>query len=171
MTEQQQQAEQQQTEQVEQQRKKRERDKKQRWRANMTPERREAVLAAERERDAARRANMTAEARATKIKKGTARRQQEARGRPFIGVDLEGAGKNAAGQQNLVLLGAAGEGFDYSPLHKEIGGCENISSVEAFEWILGLPDKKEAILVSLFFWLGRDAYLARHRHQGRRGPL
>src|SRR5438270_877505 len=58
--------------------------------------------------------------------------------------------RRPGGQQNLVLLNAEGEGFA-SSLHKGIGGCEHISSEEAFEWILSLPGKDEAILVSFFF--------------------
>src|SRR5262249_33164227 len=42
------------------------------------------------------------------------------------------------------------EGFA-SSLHKGIGRYEHISSEEAFEWILSLPGKDKAILLSYFF--------------------
>jgi hypothetical protein len=177
--------------QIEQQRR-RERNKKQRQRAAMTPQRRQAIRGADAERKQRARANMTAEARArdaarkrrasaslseeeraakrkkdaarrrrawaslseaeraAKRKKEAARNQERRRRLHFIGLDCEGAGKNAGGQQNLVLLNAEGEGFA-SSLHKGIGGRGHIESVEAFEWILSLPGKDEAILVSYFF--------------------
>src|SRR5215831_9006410 len=93
---------------------------------------------------------MTEEERAAKGKKDAKRNQEKRRQLHFIGVDCEGAGKNAGGQQNLVLLGAEGEGFS-SSLHKGIGACGHIESIEVFEWILSLPGKDEAILVSYYF--------------------
>jgi hypothetical protein len=153
------------------------RDKKRRQRGAMTAERQQAVRTADAERKQRARRNMTAdekaaervkaaarkqhawaslseEAKAAKRKKDADRKQKAHRSRRFIGVDCEGAGKNEGGQQNLVLLNAEGEGFASSQ-HKGIGGCEHIESVEAFEWILSLPSKAEANLVSYFFnWDG-----------------
>src|SRR5262249_54618989 len=110
--------------------------------------------AAKRKKDAARRrrawASLGEEKRAAKREKNAARNREKRRRLHFIGVDCEGAGTNAAGQQNLIVLGAAGEGFA-SQLHKGIGACGHFESVEAFEWILSLPGKDEAILVSYFF--------------------
>jgi hypothetical protein len=154
-------------------RRQRERNKKKRQRAAVTAERRQAVRAADAERKRHAWASLSEEVRAAKRKKdaerkrrsweslseeekATKRNKDAARNREkrqrlrFIGVDCEGAGKNAGGQQNLVLLNAEGEGFT-SSLHKGIGGCGHIESAEAFEWILSLPGKDEAILVSYFF--------------------
>jgi hypothetical protein len=152
----------------------RERDKKQRQRAAMTAERRQAARAAdaerkqrawtalsEEERDTKRRRDAERKQRAwvalsddekdTKRRKAAARNQEKRRQIPFIGVDCEGAGENARGQQNLVLMNAedAEEG-GFAPLHKGIGGCGHITSEEAFEWILSLPGRDEAILVSYY---------------------
>lgn len=125
-----------------------------RRRAAMSEEER----AAKRKEDAARRrrvwVSLSDEKKAAKRKKDADRRREKRLAIPFIGVDGEGAGKNEHGQQNLVLLNAEGEGFA-SSLHKGIGGCGHISSVEAFEWILSLPGKDEAFLVGYFF--GWDA--------------
>jgi hypothetical protein len=118
----------------------------------------EQERAAKRKSNAARKqhawGSLSEEKRAAKRKRDAARKQQAHRSRRFIGVDCEGAGENPSGQQNLVLLNAEGEGFA-SSLHKGIGRSEHISSEEAFEWILSLPGKDEAILVGYFF--GYDA--------------
>jgi hypothetical protein len=114
----------------------------------------EEEKAAKRKKKAARRqrawASLSEEERAAKRQKNRERNQEKRRQLNFIGVDCEGAGKNAGGQQNLALLGAEGKGFA-SSLHKGIGACGHIESVEAFEWILSLPGKDEAILVGYYF--------------------
>src|SRR5262249_39738458 len=114
----------------------------------------EEERAAKREKDAVRKqhawTSLSEEKKAAKRKKDAARNREKRRRLHFIGVDCEGAGKNARGQQNLVLLCAEGAGFA-SSLHKGIGGCGHIESEEAFEWILSLPGKGEAILVGYYF--------------------
>lgn len=155
------------------QRRRRSRDKKQRQRAALSEEQRQIVRAADAGRKQRDRRNMTAEARATervktaerkrqawaslseeakaaKREKDAARRREKRRQLRFIGVALMGAGKNADGQENLVLLNAQEEAFA-SSLHKGIGRCGHIPSVETFEWILSLPGKDKAILVGYFF--------------------
>jgi hypothetical protein len=110
-----------------------------------------------RRRDAERKQRawtaLSDDERDAKRKKAAARNQEKRLQIPFIGVDCEGAGENTRGQQNLVLMNAEDveeEGFT-SSLHKGIGGCGHITSEEAFEWILSLPGKDDAILVSYFF--------------------
>ena len=109
---------------------------------------------AERAKAAARKqhawASLSEEAKAAKREKDAARKQKAHRSRRFIAVDCEGAGENAGGQQNLVVLSAKSEGFT-SQRHKGIGACGHFESGEAFEWILSLPGKDEAILVGYYF--------------------
>jgi hypothetical protein len=68
--------------------------------------------------------------------------------RPFIGIDGEGGGKNEAGQQNYLLMCAAGIEGKASIL---FDNNMRLTTVDCLEFVLALPPTKAAIIVGFFF--------------------
>lgn len=119
------------------------------------PERKAARRASER-----RRVKASPKAREAATASETARRTRLALGRPFIGVDGEGAGEDELGRQHYMLL-RAGE--------MELWTGKPLGTLECLDFLCNTPPTKKALLVGFSFgydvtMILRDLPSARRAH-------